>query len=59
MEGSKKQKAIIQAHASLKIDRIYLKPSFIFTYVQNQATHSKTEGPKLTLKRGTNNGINT
>ena len=38
---------------------IYLKPSFIFTYVQNQTTPSKTEGPKLTLKRGTNNGINT
>lgn len=57
MESSKRQRAIIQAQASLKIDRIYLKPNYIANYIR-QSTSPKIEGPKLTLKRGVSNGTN-
>lgn len=56
MEKSKREKAIMQAQASLKIDRIYLKPEFISAYRSKHGLQIQNT-PKLTLKRSTNNGI--
>lgn len=56
MEVNKKRKAIVQAQASLRIDRIYLRPSYLVSYI-NQSTKTINNGPTLVLKRGGTNGI--
>ncbi len=54
MEKSKREKAIEQAQASLRIDRIYLSQDFITSYrVKNGLPIQNAQ--KLTLKRSTNN----
>lgn len=55
MENSKKEKAIVQAIASLQIDRIYVNPNYVSAYraknsIPVPSVHS------LTLKRGVNSG---
>lgn len=57
MEVNKKKKAILQAHASLKIDRIYISPNYLRNYVKN--TLSPNNSRTLKLKRGYQNGANT
>ena len=55
MENTKKEKAIAQALASLRIDRIYVKPEFVNSYRQKHNL-TTSSGMKLVLKRGGNNG---
>lgn len=57
MESSRKERAIMQAQASLKIDRISLNQNFIANYMKKNIP-PKIEGPKLVLKRGVGNGTN-
>lgn len=57
MEVNKKKKAIIQAHASLKIDRIYISPNYLRNYVKNNLSPNNSR--ILKLKRGYQNGANT
>ena len=51
MELSKKEKAIEQAQASLKIDKIYLGEEFLTSYRIRKGLPVKS-GPKLVIKRG-------
>lgn len=57
MEVNKKKKAVIQAHASLKIDRIYISPNYLRNYVKNNLSPNNSR--TLKLKRGYQNGANT
>ncbi len=55
MENTRKEKAITQAIASLRIDKIYVKPEFITSYRQKHNLHVEP-APKLVLRKGGNNG---
>ncbi len=55
MEKSKREKAIIQAQASLSIDRIYLKPEFVASYRIQHGLSLQNNAPKLMLKRSSKN----
>lgn len=55
MEVNKRRKAIIQAQASLRIDRIYLRPNYLVSYIK-QSTQPVSNGPILILKRGGKSG---
>lgn len=57
MESNKIEKAIIQARASLLIDRIQVSDIFIDEF-KIKKNIKVSEGPKLTLTRGGKNVIN-
>lgn len=55
MEEEKKEKAIEQALASLRIDEISVSQDFLTKYRNKNGLASKVV-PQLVLKRSTNNG---
>lgn len=57
MESSKKAKAIAQAEASLRIDKIYLSTEFMTSYLKKNNITSN-QGKKLLLKRSNKNASN-
>lgn len=57
MANNKTEKAIIQARASMAIDKIYVSDKFVETYKKKRDIPVPA-GPKLILLRGGKNGNN-